>query len=301
MLWIFDVRLPDPNSITTAALRRFATFAAPGTLIPAISALIVTRVVLRESWRSLTLDRLGRRSFYMWAWLLMPALALAAVALSLLLRAASFDPQLTYTRQLLMREGLSVRSTPELWRGYIAMVALQLAIVPLLNLPMMIGEELGWRGFLLPRLMSIGMGQWSAMLASGAIWGLWHAPIMMRGQYPGHPYLGPLLTIPYCAILGVIFGWLWLGSGSVWVCAIAHASLDVSAGAFTQVLVPGLDYAVAGALSSIIGWIPLISFIAYLMWSRRLPVQLGESEATTTIAFTTRSLSRSKSGPRPVS
>jgi hypothetical protein len=50
----------------------------------------------------------------------------------------------------------------------------------------------------------------------------------------------------------------------------------LSAGAFTQVLVPGFDYAVAGALSSVIGWIPLITFIAYLLWSRRLPVEVEE-------------------------
>jgi hypothetical protein len=91
------------------------------------------------------------------------------------------------------------------------------------------------------------------MIITGVIWGFWHAPVMMRGQYPGHPYLGAFLTIPYCVLLAIIFGWLRVASGSVWVVAVAHASLDVSSSDGVTVLAPGFDFALVGGLESLIG------------------------------------------------
>jgi uncharacterized protein len=50
------------------------------------------------------------------------------------------------------------------------------------------GEEFGWRSYLLPRLMAL-LGPWKGLVAQGAIWGFWHAPlILLLGyNYPGHP------------------------------------------------------------------------------------------------------------------
>lgn len=93
---------------------------------------------------------------------------------------------------------------------------------------------------------------------------------MIRGQYPGHPYLGALLTIPYCVLLAVVFGWLRVASGSVWVAAVAHASLDVRTSDGVAALAPGFDFALAGGLESLVGWVPLCAFIAWLAWSGRL-------------------------------
>src|SRR5690606_13655645 len=53
-----------------------------------------------------------------------------------------------------------------------ALVVVQLAIIPfgaLLNMIPAFGEELGWRGWLLPSLMPLGT--WPALLISGAVWG----------------------------------------------------------------------------------------------------------------------------------
>ena len=55
-----------------------------------------------------------------------------------------------------------------------------LTIAPFFNSLFTLGEELGWRGFLLPRLIRCGMGQWTALVVSGTIWGIWHAPWSYR-------------------------------------------------------------------------------------------------------------------------
>ena len=57
------------------------------------------------------------------------------------------------------------------------------------NLPFTLGEELGWRGLLLRETQ--GWGFFKSNLFVGAVWGLWHAPIIAQGHnYPGHPIAG---------------------------------------------------------------------------------------------------------------
>ena len=70
------------------------------------------------------------------------------------------------------------------------------------------------------------------MLVSGAIWGLWHAPLIMLGaNYPGNPLLGTLLMAINCTIVGTILGWTRLATGSVWPAVLGHAGFNASVGA----------------------------------------------------------------------
>ncbi len=132
-LWIFDVSPPSPAHMTAPSFLRFARFAAPGTLVPGISALVVTRVVLHESWRTTTLNVLGRKRFYLWAWLLFPALVLLTILISVLLGLVRFDPNLTYARELLVPANEITAPAAEVWRIYLRAVAIHLTIVPLTN------------------------------------------------------------------------------------------------------------------------------------------------------------------------
>lgn len=55
------------------------------------------------------------------------------------------------------------------------------------NLPFMLGEELGWRGFQFEETKLLGF--WRSSLLIGVLWGLWHAPVIMMGyNYSGEPY-----------------------------------------------------------------------------------------------------------------
>jgi membrane protease YdiL (CAAX protease family) len=149
-----------------------------------------------------------------------------------------------------------------------------LPLQALLISPLNFGEEWGWRGYLLPQLLPLG--QWPALLISGAIWGLWHAPVILMGfDYPQHRVLGVALIMVFCMIVGTILGWTRLATGSVWPATLGHAAVDaneVMGGVF--VLLPAgaqFDTALA-SMSGVTGWILPLLFIAFLALTRRLPV-----------------------------
>ncbi|HER44114.1 MAG TPA: CPBP family intramembrane metalloprotease [Candidatus Eisenbacteria bacterium] len=87
-----------------------------------------------------------------------------------------------------------------------------------------IGEEFGWRSYLLERLRPLG--RWKALLWSGIIWSLWHTPILLM---PGGVYTkrvdlaGAALALVVFVLAGFIFGWLYLESKSVWPCVLMHS------------------------------------------------------------------------------
>ena len=121
-----------------------------------------------------------------------------------------------------------------------------------INLIPALGEELGWRGWLLPKLMRFGAVP--AILISGVIWGLWHAPLVLLGyNYPTAPgWLGVVCMIGMCIVVGGVFGWLRIRGGSVWPAAVAHAAFNAAAGFF-------LVFAEKGAVidttqATILGW-----------------------------------------------
>ena len=88
-----------------------------------------------------------------------------------------------------------------------------------------LGEEIGWRGFLVPEL-SKTMGFTGTALISGIVWACWHYPILIWGDYnAGTPswYGLSCFTVMVVAI-AVVFAWLRLKSGSLWTGAMLHAS-----------------------------------------------------------------------------
>jgi uncharacterized protein len=88
------------------------------------------------------------------------------------------------------------------------------------------GEELGWRGVLLPELMKVTTFN-KATLISGTIWTLWHLPLILFADYitPGIPrWYGVLMFTLMVTGMNFVFSWLRAQSGSFWPAAVLHAS-----------------------------------------------------------------------------
>jgi membrane protease YdiL (CAAX protease family) len=87
------------------------------------------------------------------------------------------------------------------------------------------GEEIGWRGFALPRLLR-RFGPWIASVILGVIWAVWHLPLF---RMPGMPQYGspfPAFVI-YTISLSVILTFLALGTrGSVIIATLFHGAVN---------------------------------------------------------------------------
>jgi len=133
-----------------------------------------------------------------------------------------------------------------------------------------LGEELGWRGYLVPHLASAYSFTTTA-LVSGLIWAVWHYPILLFTDYgTGGPrwYLLLCFTV---SIVGLSFAaaWLRLQTGSVWSAVLLHTSHNLfMLGIFAPLMVEGCTMYLltgeGGLLMVITGVI-----LAVVFWSLR--------------------------------
>ena len=128
------------------------------------------------------------------------------------------------------------------------------------------GEEIGWRGFLVPTLAQ-RFGFTGVALFSGIIWALWHYPLILFGPYSSSApkwVAIPCFTVMIVAT-GAMAAWLRLKTGSVWPAAMFHAchnaviqwlfdSMTVETGRAARF---AGEFGVALAFSSVLFAIPL--------------------------------------------
>jgi membrane protease YdiL (CAAX protease family) len=108
----------------------------------------------------------------------------------------------------------------------------------LLSLAAAFGEEIGWRGYLLPHLLPLGRIE--ALLASGLMHGLWHLPAMLLTPFyheSGDRLIVALLFVVSTTFGGVFYGYLRLTSESVWPPVLAHLAFNTIWTTFTALTV----------------------------------------------------------------
>jgi membrane protease YdiL (CAAX protease family) len=175
----------------------------PTMLAPMISALILRIFVSKEGLKG-SLGLLRSPKYYL-AVLVAPAVFVTAVVLIV---------------QVL---GLGeFRWSEANWFVYLMLL--------LIALPLTLftfGEEYGWRGYLLPRLLPLGEIRASVLL--GVIWGVWHLPLLLAGlNYPGvNIWLAIIIFTFVTVALSFTYTWFYVASsGSVLIAAVFHASTN---------------------------------------------------------------------------
>ncbi len=99
----------------------------------------------------------------------------------------------------------------------------------ILLLPSVLGEELGWRGLLVPELSKL-MPFTGIALVSGLLWAVWHWPLMFMGLYGNEatPFLYQLVCFTLCIMsMSVIMTYVRLKTDSLWPAVIFHMSHNV--------------------------------------------------------------------------
>ena len=92
-----------------------------------------------------------------------------------------------------------------------------------------VGEELGWRGYLLPRLR-LHLGALGAAWTMAVLWSLWHLPAFFT---PGMPHQTMPMIWALLAILffGVFLAFVFVRAGeSIWAPMLAHLSFNIMSG-----------------------------------------------------------------------
>lgn len=160
------------------------------------------------------------------------------------------------------------------------LVAVQLVSLPLgalANSLLAFGEELGWRGWLQPVLAPLGA--WPAVLLTGVVWGLWHAPVILLGYNFARPDVtGLLFMVGGCVAWGLILGWLRLRSASLWPAVLAHGSLNAAGGLVLMLAAAGAtaDLAIVGGLG-VVAWGVIAAVVAGIALLRQF--RAGEPAA----------------------
>lgn len=166
---------------------------------PAIAAIIVSWAVAGKEGIELLLKKLIPSKKHLLYSLLIPLIATGLTLIAYHIAGLSVD----LIRQFIEKG----------WWLLLSQLAIQFFIVG-------IGEETGWRGWLLPHLLKRN----SFYVAVGfvtLIWALWHLPILFQRFDIVYPWLIILFS------LSIIFSWLWIKvKGNVFVLAVSHASVN---------------------------------------------------------------------------
>lgn len=137
-----------------------------------------------------------------------------------------------------------------------------------------LGEEIGWRGFLVPHLHNV-TGYTYTSLISGMIWALWHYPLIIWGHYNGGAPIWYGLTCFTVSVVSAsfIYTWFRLKSDSLWTGVMLHASHNLFIQTFftpvTIITSPKTHYFIDefGAVLAVVSL-----FAAIYFWSRRQEV-----------------------------
>src|SRR5215216_6036909 len=255
------LRMLDFPQNLIGELSRAALWMCTPTVATLIMLLVVTREgYSKEGWKSLGLHRLG---LSVW-WIAFGVTLLVTVVASAIVWA-------TPLASFVLPEG-----------GFGAEFIKFLIQVVLFTLTLVLFEEIGMRGYLLPKLLSLGRTR--ALALSGLVWATWHMPIyyFLAKLFPvGNVLL--FLPLFYGTIVAAsfIFGYLRIYTGSVWPGSIAHSVHNAawgSLGAFTATTYPVIvnkylvgDYGILILIGAVIGAI----WVRYILRSGMNQAQPG--------------------------
>ena len=247
---------------------------AAGMFCPLIGALIANFICCPQERIDLCFrPKIGQNiKGYLFAWLSPVVIVLIGTVLFFLVNPHLFDPTLqSYIEAVAATSGTSAA---ELTEGMppvpiiiISTIVSALGIASFLNMFFTFGEEAGWRGLLFPTLAE-KMSERTAAVVSGAIWGIWHAPIIAMGhnygmEYVGFPIVGILVMILMCTAMGCWFAHMRIQTNTVWTCSLAH-------GAFNAVANIGVVFCIGGTTlfgPSPLGLVAGIPLLAIGVWS----------------------------------
>ena len=230
------------------------------------AAAFLTALILKCDIAGLGLSRFGGK-YALWGYLIPLFYAAAAYGLVWSLGLGTF-PSADGIAKLAARMGWQVSAPSAFVPPYFLLVATTFLVGATARA---LGEEIGWRGFLVPR-MTARFGFTGGAIRVGVIWASWHLPLILFGTYNnGTPWWFGFGCFAVGVIaMSVILAWLRLKSQSVWPCALLHASHNAFIQAFFTPLTAAKGAITAYAIDEFGFAVPaVIAVVAIMLWLRR--------------------------------
>jgi hypothetical protein len=218
--------------------------------VPALATILTIKLVTREGF-GITNLRFGSWRPYLASALVAPAAFGVVYGLTWLLGLGQPDWQLADFYGQMIAAGAPASDMPSPGIFLPALFVASLFIGPTLNGIFGFGEELGWRGYLLPKLMPLG--KLKAYTILGVAWGFWHAPLVLVGfNYPGYPVLGVLWMTGLTTVVGIYLNELTLQNRSSILAGWVHGAFNGQAYGVWRILFPSLN-PLLGGITGLVG------------------------------------------------
>jgi membrane protease YdiL (CAAX protease family) len=240
---------------------------------------IFTRLVTKEGWGQLWLrPNFGRTAsgrggwrFYLAAWLLPLVAVIVGAAAYYLLFPQSFDSGLAALQTLVASSPSAPAANPWI---ILLLIILQSAIIAVpINTVASIGEEFGWRAYLLQKLMArFGSdGARKASLLVGLIWGVWHWPLLFLAMQidPSTPPLYLLIYLLSTCAMSVLLCWVTLRSGSVWPASVGHGAINAFSGLVGMTMIGPGNLLLGPLTGGLIGSLGFFILALVLLFNRK--------------------------------
>jgi hypothetical protein len=186
------------------------------------------------------------------------------------------------TTLVLLIGGISGLVTfPGLTAGAVVLILQTFALGVLPQFVKNIFEEFAWRGYLAPKVYSLGLNDYAAHLIVGFVWGAWHIPYYLyfldRAVIRDFTTLNLALFIPSAVVVmmvwAIMYGEILLLTGSIWPAVLMHMVEDaflnqLFAERHIQIL-PGTDWLVS-PLNGVVSIVLYVAFgIALRRWRKK--------------------------------
>jgi CAAX protease family protein len=212
----------------------------------------------------------GETKYQLMSYLIPLAYATIAYLLVWTLRLGGFyDHQ--FVGAMIKRFGLG--NMPQ-WAGFVFYFILAATTGMVRSCSTALGEEIGWRGFLVPHLAQRLTFTQTALI-SGFIWSFWHYPILLFADYnSGTPAWYGLACFTVMVVsISFVFSWMRLKSGSLWTGVLLHASHNLFIQQFYDPLTTntGRTPYVIGEFGAALALVSIA--FAFYFWRRRAEVE----------------------------
>lgn len=224
---------------------------------PGIAAFIVRKFITEEGFKDSGL-RFGSWKPYLQAAIFIPLLFVIIYGITGLFYLPDFT-----LRTFMDQAGID--ETPFEPRLFTLVLFIStLVITPVINSIPAFGEEFGWRGYLLPKLLFLGREK--ALVVSGVIWGLWHLPFVLLIGFGGYQdrLAGGIMFVTVITLLGIYIGALTLKHRSVLLASFMHGVFNAQGYGIWAIVYPDYNRLIGG-VGGLIGIMVLLPVALYYL------------------------------------